>query len=48
MRYLTSLILFGTHLVIKMKNKPDLALVGGSYLIYEIKKGQKNLVRLSL
>jgi hypothetical protein len=30
--------------VIKMKNKPDLVLVGGSYLFNEI----KNLVRLSL
>jgi hypothetical protein len=34
--------------VIKMKNKPDAALVGGSYLFNELKKGQQNLVRLSL
>jgi hypothetical protein len=34
--------------VIKMKNKPYLALLGGSYLFNEIKKGHQNLVRLSL
>jgi hypothetical protein len=34
--------------VIKMKNKPAPALVGGSYLFNEIKKGHQNLVRLSL
>jgi hypothetical protein len=34
--------------VIKMKNKPDPALVGGSYLFNEIKKGHQNLARLSL
>jgi hypothetical protein len=34
--------------VIKMKNKPDPALSGGSYLFNEIKKGHQNLVRLSL
>jgi hypothetical protein len=31
-----------------MKNKPHPALVGGSYLFNEIKKGHQNLVRLSL
>jgi hypothetical protein len=34
--------------VIKMKNKPYPALLGGSYLFNEIKKGHQNLVRLSL
>jgi hypothetical protein len=34
--------------VIKMKNKPDPAPSGGSYLFNEIKKGHQNLVRLSL
>jgi hypothetical protein len=31
-----------------MKNKPDPALVGGSYLLNEIKKGHQNLVTQSL
>jgi hypothetical protein len=34
--------------VTKMKNQPDTALVGGSYLFNEIKKGHQNLVRISL
>jgi hypothetical protein len=34
--------------VIKMKNKSDPALSGGSYLFNEIKKGHQNLMRLSL
>jgi hypothetical protein len=34
--------------IIKMKNKTDPALLEGSYLFNEIKKGHQNLVRLSL
>jgi hypothetical protein len=33
---------------IKIKNKPDPDLSGGSYLFNEIKKGHQNLVSLSL
>jgi predicted RNA-binding protein with PUA domain len=34
--------------VMKMKNKPDPELSGASYLFNEIKKGHKNIARLSL
>jgi hypothetical protein len=39
---------FKSENLIKMKNKPDPALVGGSNLFNEIKKGHQTLVRLSL